>query len=109
MCVGTALVNRAHAHDPTHSPEYRDPAFAQWFQSLIRPDGMGYCCSQKDCDVAEYEIRDGAYWVRNEFTSGQFLPVDPRFILERYDNPTGKIVICVIGGQVRCLVRASGT
>jgi hypothetical protein len=92
-----------------HCSELNDPAFAAWFTSLMRPDGMGLCCNQVDCDCAvEWDIRDGVYWVRLP-SMPEALPVDPKYILKRYDNPTGKVVACEIAGQIRCMVGAAGT
>jgi hypothetical protein len=82
----------ASAHDPGEP-------FAEWFQSLSRPDVVGgSCCSlSRDCqpteyrlspapsaEGSEYEVLMGERWVR----------VPERAVIRRHDNPTGSGVLC---------------
>jgi hypothetical protein len=109
-----------------HSPEDTDPAFAPWFQSLKYDSGKGWegsCCSDKDCITlkasdlkivegvggdANPSLRETHYEVKDP-EGPTFLPVPMQHVLKRYDNPTGKVVACIVGHQVICLVKASGT
>lgn len=96
-----------------HSPEDTDPAMADWFRSLTRPDTTGgSCCSERDCFVLQsrdLKIVDGVYWIRDpDPLDREWIDVLPQRILKRYDNPTGKYVACVIAHTVICFVQAAG-
>ena len=114
IVIWVALIltaGRVHAH----GPEDTDPAMAEWFRSLTRPDTVGgSCCSEHDCFVLQsrdMKIVDGVYWIRDPeplSPDQEWIDVLPYRILKRYDNPTGKYVACVIGHTVICFVQAAG-
>jgi hypothetical protein len=95
----------AIAHDPGEP-------FAEWFQSLNRPDVGGSCCSlSRDCqpatyrlspspteDGSDYEVLDGDRWIR----------VPERAVIHRHDNPTGSGVLCKASSSdfIYCFVAA---
>lgn len=94
-----------------HSPEDTDPAMASWFRSLAVPgtDGSS-CCSEKDCYTVKAEdlrVGEDGYSVRDPEGQG-FLRVPDNHILQRWDNPTGKYVACVVSHHVLCFVKAAG-
>jgi hypothetical protein len=86
-------------------PENADPALAPWFQSLRQPETGISCCSIADCRPTEYRTVDDGYevWVNN-----QWLPVPPRTILQRADNPVGRAVVCWTPQRgIMCFVRGT--
>ena len=115
MLVSAVLLVLIVTAGRAHSPEDTDPAMADWFRSLTRPDIEGSsCCSEQDCFVlksGDMKIVDGVYWIRDPepLTPDQeWIDVLPHRILKRYDNPTGKYVACVIAHHVICFVQAAG-
>jgi hypothetical protein len=86
-----ASVDSACAHDPGEP-------FAEWYESLNRPDVGGPCCSRsRDCQPTEYRMSlpvvegDSDY---EAFVSGAWMRVPKRALLIRHDNPTGTGVLC---------------
>jgi hypothetical protein len=101
-----ATVDSASAHDPGEP-------FAEWFQSLSRPDGLGSCCSpSRDCQPTEYRMSppvadgDSDY---EAFFSDHWVRVPKRALLARHDNPTGGGVLCKAGASdyIYCFVPGS--
>lgn len=94
-----------------HSPEDTDPAMAPWFRSLEIPGTEGAsCCSEHDCvtvNAADLKVDADGYWVRDPEGQG-FLQVPADRILQRWDNPTGKFVVCALNHRVLCFVKAAG-
>jgi hypothetical protein len=91
-------------------PEGADPdsPTGQWFQSLMRLDGMS-CCSVSDCrpaapdelrssDAAGLEVRLESAWVE----------VPEYKIVRRDDNPLGKSIICRNRAEVYCVIPYTG-
>jgi len=90
-------------------PENADPALAPWFQSLQSPNGKS-CCSIADCRPVSYRVTGDHYEVlagADDRGHEVWLAVAPDVVLERYDNPTGRPVACILGGRVLCFVRAA--
>ena len=92
-------------------PEGGDGSLAPWYRSLQQPVTGAMCCSIADCRTVVTREDHGKLWA---FIDGDFPnspnnwePVPEANILRRHDNPTGEVVACWYGGQVRCLVRAS--
>ncbi len=86
-----ASVDSASAHDPGEP-------FADWFQSLNRPDVGGSCCSlSRDCQPAEYRLSPAPTAEGSEYEvliGGRWVRVPERAVIRRHDNPTGSGVLC---------------
>ncbi len=95
----------AIAHDPGEP-------FAEWYQSLSRPDVGGSCCSlSRDCQPAEYRLSPPAADGESEyeaFMSGRWVRVPERAVIRRHDNPTGGGVLCKASSSdfIYCFVSA---
>ncbi len=86
-------------------PENADPALAPWFQSLRQPETGMSCCDIADCRPTEYRTVGDQYevWIEN-----QWLPVPPRKILQRADNPVGRGIVCWTKQRgIMCFVRGT--
>lgn len=92
-------------------PPDADPALAPWFRSLTIPGTEGTsCCSIADCRPTSYRTKGDHYEVlagHDDQGAEIWLPVPPDRVLQRFDNPTGRAVACILGGQVLCFVKAS--
>lgn len=102
-----ACANLGHSQPPANA----DPSLAPWFQSLKIPgtDGVS-CCSIADCRPTSYRTHGDHYEVlagHDDKGAEIWLPVPPDRVLQRFDNPTGRAVACILGGQVLCFVKAS--
>ena len=88
-------------------PENADPALAPWFQSLRQPETGMSCCDIADCRPTEYRTVGDQYevWIED-----QWLPVPPRKILQRADNPVGRGIVCWTKQRgIMCFVRGTET
>lgn len=84
-------------------PEGADQRLAPWFNSLRQPGTGVSCCSIADCRPVDYRFTSKGYEV---FVGEQWRPVPQEKILQGYDNPTGRAVVCwtpALG--VLCFVR----
>jgi DNA-binding CsgD family transcriptional regulator len=87
-----ASADSAYAHDPSEP-------FAEWYQSLKRPDVVGgSCCSMaRDCQPTEYRMTpplldgDSDY---EALVGERWIRVPERTVIRRHDNPTGSGVLC---------------
>ncbi len=90
-------------------PPGADLTLAPWFESLQAPNGKS-CCSIADCRPVSYRIAVDHYEVlagRTDDGADIWLAVSPDVVLQRYDNPTGRPVACILGGRVLCFVKAA--
>lgn len=103
VAIMMAGASPAIAHDPGEP-------FAEWYQSLVRPDTGGPCCSLKrDCGPVKYQNSppvaegDSDY---EAFVGGQWIRVPDRAVLKRHDNPTGSGVLCrgPASGYIMCFI-----
>jgi hypothetical protein len=86
-------------------PENADPRFSDWFNSLRQPGTGVSCCSISDCRPVDYQTNQDHYEV---WIADQWRPVPNDKVLQRYDNPTGRAVVCwtpALG--VMCFVKAA--
>ncbi len=105
FAAGCALAAVAHAAPPPGT----NPAFAQWFNSLQRPDGGGSCCSiDSDCRVTEFRRAGDHYQARY---AGAWIDVPESAIVHRRDNPLGRAVLCAMnsGSHVHIFCFVPGT
>lgn len=98
-----SLAEAGHAAPPPNA----NPAFSDWFGSLIDPDTTAPCCSVADCRIVEHRI------VRDHFeveVEGRWVGIPEEKVLHRTDNPTGQAVLCsskALG--ILCFVPGVGT
>lgn len=88
-------------------PPNANPAFSDWFNSLVDPDLNVSCCSRTDCRTVEDRMARDHFEVR---VGDRWLSVPPDKVLHRTDNPTGQAVLCwskVLG--ILCFVPGAGT
>ena len=86
-------------------PPGADPALSPWFEDLRQPGTGRSCCSVADCRAVDFRIVTDHY---EAHVGDQWMTVPADKILHRYDNPTGRAVVCwtpALG--VMCFVRAS--
>ena len=91
---------------PPPDVENADPAQSKWYEGLQQPKTGMSCCSIADCRPTEYRIKDNHYEV---YIDTKWLPVPPDKILHRYDNPTGRAIVCwtpALG--IMCFVQGAG-
>lgn len=107
------LLAAAHAAPPAGT----DPnsPVARWYRSLTEPSTGYGCCSVSDCRVVNARTV-GTHWevFIDKATFGDTAPdawvaVADDAVLPPQPNPEGEPVACWHGGEVHCLVRASGT
>jgi hypothetical protein len=88
-------------------PEGADPNLAQWFQNLRQPGTGKSCCSISDCRPVDYRVNGDHY---EAFIGGDWITVPPEKVLQRYDNPLGRAVVCWTPSLgVMCFVRGAET
>jgi hypothetical protein len=103
IVLASAFDSPAIAHDPGEP-------YAEWYQSLDRPDVGGPCCSQhKDCQPVEYRMSPPVQETDSDYeamVAGHWLRVPQRALLARHDNPTGGGVLCKASGSdyIYCFV-----
>lgn len=88
-------------------PPGADPAMSPWFEDLRQPGTGRSCCSIADCRPVDYRIVENHY---EAFVDDQWMSVPPDKILHRFDNPTGRAVVCwtpALG--IMCFVEGPGT
>ncbi len=88
-------------------PPNANPAFADWFDSLVDPDTNASCCSRADCRTVEHRMALDHFEAR---LGDRWVSIPPDKILYRTDNPTGQAVLCwskVLG--ILCFVPGAGT
>lgn len=61
----------------------------QWYKMQRAPSGVP-CCDVADGYSVEFDIRDGAYWVKIE---GKWVTVPPEAVIVDSKNPTGGAVV----------------
>ena len=91
-------------------PEGADPdsPTGQWFQSLVRDDGMS-CCSVSDCrPVAADELRTDTTAGLEVRVESVWIEIPEYKIVRRDDNPLGKSIVCRSRAEVYCVVPYSG-
>ncbi len=72
-------------------PPNPDPAVSPWYEDLRQPGTGRSCCSIADCRPVDYRIVEDHY---EAFVDDQWMPVPPDKVLRRFDNPTGRAVVC---------------
>ena len=115
--VEAARCRSAHAHDAS------DPN-AAWFQSLMRPDLEGSCCSgpdrpHPDCLPVQSRQTPEGYeaLIDDRFPHGPgepqppgWIKVPPAKVLQHSPNPTGSAVACWLPNMgLLCFVRPAET
>lgn len=91
-----------------------DPAIHQWFESLVRADGL-HCCGAADCRIAvPGELRAG----QNGFEillNGEWQPVPEAMMVHRESGPFAATIICKshsddmqTGDRLYCVVPYAG-
>jgi hypothetical protein len=73
------------------SPVATDPSLSPWFEDLRQPGTGRSCCSIADCRPVDYRIVENHY---EAYIEDQWMTVPPEKILHRFDNPTGRAVVC---------------
>lgn len=104
--VGLMVLSLARAGH-TAPPPKSNPAFGEWFGSLIDPDTTVPCCSIADCRMVEHRIVQDHFEAEVE---GRWVGIPEGKVLRRTDNPTGQAVLCwskALG--VLCFVPGVGT
>ncbi len=92
IMLASAFDSPVSAHDPGEP-------FAEWFQSLTRPDVVGgSCCSlSRDCQPTEYRLSPAPTAEGSEYEvllGERWIRVPERAVIRRHDNPTGSGVLC---------------
>ena len=72
-------------------PADADPALSPWFEDLRQPGTGQSCCSIADCRPVDFHIVQDHY---EAFVDDQWMQVPPEKVLRRFDNPTGRAVVC---------------
>jgi hypothetical protein len=93
----------AHSRPP---PGGVDPLLAPWFEDLRQPGTGHSCCSIADCRTVDARVVQDHY---EAFIDDRWMVVPPDKILRRYDNPTGRAVVCwtpALG--IMCFVQGPG-
>jgi hypothetical protein len=90
-----------------------DPAIHEWFESLVRADGL-HCCGAADCRIAAPgELRSGD----NGFEillNGKWQPIPEVMMVHRENAPFAATIICKshddmeIGDRLYCVVPYAG-
>src|SRR5579883_409625 len=87
-------------------PEGADPdsPTGQWFQNLVRDDGMS-CCAVSDCrPVGPDELRSSGSTGLEMRIESVWKEVPEYMIVRRGDNPLGKSIICRSRAEVYCVI-----
>lgn len=90
---------------PALAHEQGEP-YADWYNSLSRQDGA-HCCGTADCRTRVLKLKRLGDGAEVTLADGRTLPVEPKAILQRQDNPTGDVVACVVANTVICLIRSN--
>ena len=80
-----------------------------WFHSLTIPNTGSSCCGAADCRNYPVVVASDGYRVQFR---GQWLKVPPAVVQDRWDNPTGDYVTCIIDAaepEVLCFIKAPRT
>lgn len=97
----------ASARAQAAPPPDADPSLSPWFEDLRQPGTGRSCCSIADCRPVDYRVVENHY---EAFVDDQWMTVPPDKVLRRYDNPTGRAVVCwtpALG--IMCFVEGPGT
>ncbi len=90
-CFGIPLSFALAAAAYAKPPPDTDPALSPWFEDLRQPGTGRSCCSIADCRPVDFRIVENHY---EAYVDDQWMAVPADKILHRYDNPTGRAVVC---------------
>ena len=106
--IGACLMVVSHVAHAAPPPD-ADMSLAPWFHSLTIPNTGSSCCGAADCRNYPVVVASDGYRVQFR---GQWLKVPPAVVQDRWDNPTGDYVTCIIDAaepEVLCFIKAPRT
>jgi hypothetical protein len=110
LIVSSSLTFPALAVPPAGA---HDPTISNWYGSLKQPGTNRGCCSEADCRPTELrqspvKADEWQAFISKEMfgpdAPDTWVAIPNKMILDKTDNPTGRVVICWYQREIYCAV-----